>query len=464
MVNYSCESCGKEFNQKSHYDSHNKRKTPCKKQINKIELLESKLNIIASKLENLNQSINNPINQVVNNEQSFTIVETFVGCGGAHLGFKNNGFKTLLVNDIDKNMIDTLLLNKCVDKDKTFVGPIQKLTNEILDNRIKNNVDVLFGGIVCKGFSLAGVRNPFDTRNYLYKEQLRLVEKLRPKVSIIENVVGIKKMVLYKKCEETATVFKTYTDLSDKNKNLNGQKSARRKINQDYSDILETINKNKKEMSILIKSIESYKYNVLDDIKNKYQDLGYTFYSKLLSVDDYGGYTIRKRFIMVAVRNDIKKTYVYPTPHTTKYKLKDALDKLDLIHVNNPSNDMDNQPMKHKEKTIKRFKYIPEGKNIADVMNTLPTELQTSKFYSRGTSQRLDRNRLVPTLVPGHSNFPIHPLEHRSITVREAATITGFPIDYKFVGSHTSRCMQVGNAVPVHLSDALAKSILKLLQ
>ena len=374
MVNYSCDSCGKEFNQKSHYNSHKKRKTPCKKKITKIELLESKLNIIASKLENINQSINTPNDQVVNdqvvndqvvndqvvnNEQSFTIVETFVGCGGAHLGFKNNGFKTLLVNDIDKNMIDTLLLNKCVDKDNTFVGPIQKLTNEMLDNKIKNNVDVLFGGIVCKGFSLAGVRNPFDIRNYLYKEQLRLVEKLRPKVSIIENVVGIKKMVLYKKCEETADVFKTYTDLSDKNKNLNGQKSARRKINQDYSDILETINKNKKEMSILIKSIESHKYNVLDDIKNKYQDLGYTFYSKLLSVDDYGGYTIRKRFIMVAVRNDIKKTYVYPTPHTTKYKLKDALDKLDLIHVNNPSNDRDNQPMKHKEKTINKIvKYL----------------------------------------------------------------------------------------------------------
>ena len=44
------------------------------------------------------------------------------------------------------------------------------------------------GGVVCKGFSLAGVRNPFDQRNYLYVSQLQLVEQLKPKISIIENV------------------------------------------------------------------------------------------------------------------------------------------------------------------------------------------------------------------------------------------------------------------------------------
>ena len=90
--------------------------------------------------------------------------------------------------------------------------------------------------------------------------------------------------------------------------------------------------------------------------------------------------------------------------------------------------------------------------------------IRISKFYSRGSTQRLDRYKPTPTLVPGHSNFPIHPWEHRSITVREAATITGFPLDYKFIGSHTSRCMQVGNAVPVQLSNAIAKRVLKILE
>jgi DNA (cytosine-5)-methyltransferase 1 len=66
-------------------------------------------------------------------------------------------------------------------------------------------------------------------------------------------------------------------------------------------------------------------------------------------------------------------------------------------------------------------------------------------------------------LFRSHSNFPIHPFENRSITVREAALITGFPINYKFFGSHTKRCEQVGNAVPPPLSFAIAKKAKDLL-
>ncbi|GAA7013929.1 hypothetical protein AOH420_05190 [Helicobacter pylori] len=76
---------------------------------------------------------------------------------------------------------------------------------------------------------------------------------------------------------------------------------------------------------------------------------------------------------------------------------------------------------------------------------------------------RLKMDALSPTLVPGHSNFPLHPTEHRSITIREAATITGFPISYKFFGSHTKRCEQVGNAVPIALSSAIAKEVKRFL-
>ena len=92
-------------------------------------------------------------------------------------------------------------------------------------------------------------------------------------------------------------------------------------------------------------------------------------------------------------------------------------------------------------------------------MENVPDSLKISKFYSRGNTMRLKFDGLAPTLVPGHSNFPIHPVEHRSITVREAATITGFPLNYKFFGSHSKRCEQVGNAVPPPLSYAIAKSV-----
>jgi len=397
-----------------------------------------------------------------NNE--LTIVETFVGAGGAHLGFKNAGFKSLLVNDIDKDTIDTLLLNKVISDDQYLLIPIENITQEMILSKIGNkNVDVLFGGIVCKGFSLAGVRNPFDPRNYLYKHQLRIVNILRPKISVIENVTAIKNMFLYVNCEDTVKTFEDYTKLSDDNKMLNGEKSSKRKNGEDYSDLNLTINKNKKKMEELLKSIDKYKYCLLDDIKERYLEIGYRFYEKILQTDKYGGYTNRKRIIMVAVRNDIEGEYVYPEEEDTNYTLSDALNLIDYDGINNPSFDEDNKPMKHNQKTIDRFKLIPEGSNIADVIHEIPDELKISAFYSRGNTQRLNRNAPAPTLVPGHSNFPIHPWEHRSITVREAATITGFPLHYKFCGSHTSRCVQIGNAVPVQLSYNIAVSIKKFL-
>ena len=397
--------------------------------------------------------------------KQLTIVETFVGAGGALLGFKKAGFKSLIANDIDSDTINTLINNNAVEASECITCPIEELTEEMINEKTKGErPDVLFGGIVCKGFSLAGVRNPFDVRNYLYKEQLRLVDIMRPRVSIIENVPAIKNMMLYIECPETIQTFKDYTVLSDENKNLNGEKSAKRKNKEDYADLTKKINENKKTMATLLDNIDKYKYSVIDEIKQTYEELGYKYYEKILHTNHYGGFTNRKRIIIVAVSNEIDKVYEYPEKQDEEKTLNDALNLIDYEGDNNPDVDDDNKPMNHVKKTVDRFKRIPEGKNIADVVDTLPEELKISAFYSRGNTQRLDRNKPVPTLVPGHSNFPIHPWEHRSITIREAATITGFPTNYKFHGSHTSRCIQIGNAVPVHLSYSIAESVKKLLQ
>ena len=120
--------------------------------------------------------------------------------------------------------------------------------------------------------------------------------------------------------------------------------------------------------------------------------------------------------------------------------------------------------MNHNDKTVERFKYIPEGESIAKHIEKLPDYLKISKFYSRGNTMRLSRNEPSPTLVPGHSNFPVHPTKHRSITVREAAVITGFPMDYMFFGNHSKRCEHVGNAVPPPLGFAIAKACYKYLK
>ena len=124
---------------------------------------------------------------------------------------------------------------------------------------------------------------------------------------------------------------------------------------------------------------------------------------------------------------------------------------LDLEYINNPKNDKDNIPMKHRPSTIEKFKKVKSNEKSKD------------SYFSRGSSSRLSWDKPAPTLVPGHSSFQLHPEEHRSITVREGAIITGFNKEFEFCGNHSSRCMQIGNAIPVNMAYHLAEQCKKIL-
>ena len=378
---------------------------------------------------------------------TYTVGETFVGCGGSHEGFKRAGFESLFANDIWEDSLKTLKQNNNDCNLNIVHDDINNITVSSLN--LKKNLDVLIGGVVCKGFSLAGVRNPCDPRNYLYLQQLRLVNELKPKISIIENVPGMISMNILNKiqeddililtkqldfiCEEHKKVRANIINLNKKEKNADTEKEKLKKLTE--------------ERKILDKQLEKYKYNVVEHIFKLYEQMGYTVYKKVLMCSEYECYTNRKRLFIVAIRNDIhNKEWKYPEPLTkdTLPTVKDAFDLLDPV-INDPKNDPDNIPMKHTEKTIEKFKKVSIDKKQND-----------EKFFSRGTSSRLDYSKPAPTLVPGHSSFQIHPVEHRSITIREGALITGFPKEYKFYGSHSSRCMQIGNAIPVNMAKHIA--------
>ena len=418
-------------------------------------------------------------------KKQYTILETFVGAGGSHIGFKEQGFKSVYVNDIDKDCIETLLHNNPEIKKTAYIdnGSILDINSKDLLQKMNMKIgelDVCFGGIVCKGFSLAGERSPNDERNNFYHKQIEIVKYTKPKISVIENVKGLVNAKVLSK--DTPLEIKEKVDFVwQQIENFKGKKAELRKKNKITKEVEEEGVALRKQKYDLLKFIEEkgYLVSVLDDIKLLYDEVGYKVDYKILNTAWYGSSTKRERIIIVAVRKDIKKDFEFPLPiyHSNEIKTKldfdipknyifkkpvsigEALSKIDY----NNKNDLDNIPMNHSPKTVARFKYIPVGGNISTEIDKLPEELKISKFYSRGNTMRLDMNKLSPTLVPGHSNFPVHPTEHRSITVREAATITGFPLDYKFIGSHSKRCEHVGNAVPPKLASAIAKQCKKLL-
>ncbi|MBM7641797.1 DNA cytosine methyltransferase [Streptococcus loxodontisalivarius] len=414
----------------------------------------------------------------------YTIFETFVGAGGSHLGFMQENFRTVYVNDFVKECLDTLVYNNPnLKEEKAFIdnSSITDINPAALRQKLnvkKGEIDVFFGGVVCKSFSLAGERNPIDERNYLYHKQLELVEEFLPKISIVENVPGILNAKIYIG-DDNDELRNEITELWTSLENYKGRKSALRKSKSITEEFEEEGKRLRDQKKILLKRIEKSEYyiSVMEDIERIYKRLGYKLYTSVLNASWYGSSTKRERVIIVAVREDIKLDFVFPEPKFMSPSVyKSSLDKkyLSLPPVRTVNDalamidyqdkeDIDNQPMNHNAKTVERFKYIPEGDSIANHIDELPQELKISKFYSRGSTMRLDGKEPSPTLVPGHSNFPVHPKEHRSITVREAATITGFPLNYKFFGTHSKRCEHVGNAVPPHLARAIAQECVKLL-
>ncbi len=386
---------------------------------------------------------------------AYNICEFFVGAGGSHLGFIQQGFKTLYVNDIDKDALKTLLHNN-----KELKGAIidQTSITEIdpkkLQTQIKQEVDVIFAGIVCKSFSLAGERSPNDKRNYFYRYYLEIIKTLRPKISITENVKGMLNAKILPQNSDPE-ILQEVGILYQELENYKGKKAELRKknaINKEFENYGLNLRQKKQNLQ---KKLNGLMHGVVDDILKIYEELGYRVEFKILNSAWYGSATKRERLIIVAIRNDLPFHFAFPKPThlsdeiNTKLDFKNLptsfkkpfliRDAFNLIDYSN-SDDTDNLPMQHTPKTIERFKYIQEGKNIQECIESLPNHLQISKFYSRGNTMRLKMDALSPTLVPGHSNFPLHPTEHRSITIREAATITGFPVSYKFFGSHTKRC------------------------
>ena len=240
----------------------------------------------------------------------YTIFETFVGVGGSHIGFKRQGFESRYVNDFCHEAIESLLINnpeiaKTAIIDETSIVDINP--SEILKKSglMQGELDVLFGGIVCKGFSLAGERSPNDERNYFYHKQLEIVETVRPKISIIENVPGIQTAKVLSK-DTPAEIREEVDEVWQSLENYKGEKANLRKLNKISKEFEERGKVLRKDKETLLKKIENngYMKSVYKDILDIYSHLGYTVYSHKVNSACYGAATKRERIIIVAVRND----------------------------------------------------------------------------------------------------------------------------------------------------------------
>lgn len=123
-----------------------------------------------------------------------TVISLFAGCGGSSLGYSMAGYKELLAVEMNDNAITTFKAN--FPGIPVYHGDIAKLSvQECLDlaQVQPRELSLLDGSPPCQGFSMAGKRKLDDPRNSLFKEYVRLIRGLKPKVFVMENVSGLVK-------------------------------------------------------------------------------------------------------------------------------------------------------------------------------------------------------------------------------------------------------------------------------
>ena len=121
------------------------------------------------------------------------------------------------------------------------------------------------------------------------------------------------------------------------------------------------------------------------------------------------------------------------------------------------------------EDRLSFLKLVPEGGNWRDLPVDLKQMAMGGAFESGGGKvgfyRRLSYNQPSPTLVTSpvqKATMMCHPTQNRPLSIREYARIQQFPDDWIFMGTSAEKYRQIGNAVPVGLSEALGKAVLSV--
>lgn len=403
------------------------------------------------------------------------IVDLFSGAGGLTFGFyydliedsfvrSNNKF--IFANEYDVNAANAFMLNypdipmeRCSVVDLTEDRIITLINNASLPSG--EEIDLIIGGPPCQSFSTVGQRI-YDEKAQLFKEYLRILKILRPKMFLFENVKGILSMreTFYKKDAKGEIQYYTI-----KNK-VTGRES-RKPI------------------------VESYGRKVMDIIKNDFSNIqngfGYNITDHVLNAVDFGVPEHRERVFIVGVRNDLDISFDWELPLSEKLTVEDAISDLPALFEGQSCKSYTSAPNNHYQKLMRgNNKVITQhfcgtyGEKIRTVIKTIKQGQSKDDFnalvdagiisedYRLTSGYKNTYGRLVAgqpsTTITNNMCTPsglrcIHYSQNRALSPREGARIQSFPDWFKFKGSRTNVTKQIGNAVPPLLALKLAKKI-----
>lgn len=374
-------------------------------------------------------------------------IDLFAGAGGLSSGFVKAGFH------IAASMEKTAIFNKThalnFPKSQSICADVSQFKPEnfeYLTNLKPGQVDIIIGGPPCQTFSTIGTpklnslkgKNVLtDPRNYLFQSYLDYVKHYSPRIFVMENVPALQ---------------------------------------------------------------TKYEGSLFNRILEEIDALGYQVDFKVLNAAEFGVPQSRKRLFIVATKFNLKIDFPTPTHELndnlqngySDEKIKaatvsDAITDLPAIDdgcrhdelpyskntnlsfyqkkVRNKSNNVRNNICRmSNERAKKVFAHMKPGDRYMDLPKEVRSILPFREDIFKDRLKRLDPTKPSWTVLAhiGMDGYMyIHPTEDRTLSVREAARLQSFDDSFIFTGNMREQYVQVGNAVPTILAEALAHSVMK---
>jgi len=354
-------------------------------------------------------------------------VDLFSGCGGFGLGAELAGFENIASVDIDSNLQYSYKLN--FPNAKVHLADVSSLGSEFWRSAIGDvSPDLVIGGPPCQGFSRIGLRKPEDPRNNLITNFFQQVLLLRPKLFVMENVEGIldsqNRAVLEDAISLVSGGYNVIGPFKINALDCGAATSRKRVIVIGCQSELSLASIHDRLLSPSVRPIT---------VAEAISDLPSPTMPSIKSRDGYDWWRCNNNVKLSKYAKDLRKIYPNVGARFATDMLKDGLVTGFMM-------------TKHTDPVITRFS------------NTIPGTIEKVSRYPR-----LSWDGHCPTLRAGTGSDkgsfqamrPIHPLESRVITVREAARLQGFPDWFVFHPTIWHSFRMIGNSVSPIMSRYL---------
>ncbi len=382
------------------------------------------------------------------------VLDLFSGAGGMSAGFSAAGFeiggaieKTPIFNKTHEfNFPNSVSV--CADMTELFPAEFEKNT------KIKiGAIDVIIGGPPCQSFStigtpkinsLKGKGGVTDPRNYLFQSYLEYVKHYSPRIFVMENVPALQTKyggILFRHLLDEINELGYTPHVTVLNAAEYGVPQIRRRL-------------------FVVGVQQGINYSFPDKTHYVKSDTSQS------SLDDILGLSLQPATLVSDALSDLPNIYDGCREDSLPYKINSKLTHYQKAIRNSNKEVRNNICRMSNERAKKVFEHMKQGDKYMDLPKEVRGILPFREDIFHDRLKRLNMSKPSWTVLAhiGMDGYMyIHPTESRTLSVREAARLQSFHDSFVFFGNMREQYIQVGNAVPPLLAEAIGNSVMKAL-